>query len=385
MFLFHNIMIKVFPAGAGDCILVDFIKEDYRILIDGGYAETYRKYLKRYLTELATQGKRINLLIVTHIDSDHIGGIQAFFEENGVAETPSVIGVDEVWYNAFFHVDTVKVHQKAIPYTIREVLRGSLAVHNEVKSDGRNDISVIQGNTVAGLLKEIGYNWNSSWEGNAVCVKNCWQKKLTDKIQCTLLGPGEKELDELAQFWISKLKSNVRKFIVCDDMLYSEAFECYYAHNGKEQEEPIRKDIAFGSMEKEKEIDWMKWAGAWSGQIDDREANRSSIAFMLEYEGVKLLFPGDCPIQLLQKELPKVIDIVKLPHHGSEKDITKEFISNTEVSYYILSTDGQRHGHPSKQVIANILQSAPNNPVLLKNYNISELKNIGDLIGDEYE
>lgn len=385
MFSYHDIMIKVFPAGAGDCILVDFVKEDYRILIDGGYAETYRKYLRNYLMELTAQGKRINLLIVTHIDSDHIGGIQAFLEENGLAKTPSVIGVDEVWYNAFFHVNTAEVYQKPVPYTIREVLRGSLAVHNGVKSDGRNDISVIQGNTVAGLLKERGYNWNSLWEGNAVCVKNGGQKYLTDKIQCTLLGPGEKELEELAQFWISKLKSNVKKFVVCDDMLYSEAFECYYAHNGEGQEEAVRKDIAYDNMEREKEIDWMKWEEAWSGQIDNREANRSSIAFMLEYEGVKLFFPGDCPIQLLQESLPKVIDIVKLPHHGSEKDISKEFITNTEVSYYILSTDGQRHGHPSKQVIASILRSAPKCLALLKNYDITELKNIGVFIGDQYE
>lgn len=385
MFSYHNIMIKVFPAGAGDCILIDFVKENYRILIDGGYAETYRKYLKKCLSELAVQGKKINLLIVTHIDSDHIGGIQAFLKDNGLAKKPSVISVDEVWYNAFFHVNTAEVHQKPVPYTIREVFRGSLAVHNEVKSDGRNDISAIQGNTVAGLLKERGYNWNSLWAGNAVCVKNGWQKYLTDKIQCTLLGPGERELDELAQFWISNLKSNVKKFIVCDDMLYSEAFECYYALNGEEQGESVRKDIAFDSMEKEKEIDWLEWVDIWSGQIDIREANRSSIAFMLEYEGVKLLFPGDCPMQLLQERLPKVIDIVKLPHHGSEKDINKEFISNTEVSYYILSTDGQRHGHPSKQVIANILQNAPGDPIILKNYNIPELKNIGVFIGDEYE
>ena len=385
MFLYHDIMIKVFPAGAGDCLLIDFIKEDYRILIDGGYAETYRKYLRKCLTELAAQGKRIDLLVVTHIDSDHIGGIQAFLEENGFADNPSVIRVDQVWYNAFFHVNREKVHLRAVPYTIREVLRGSLTVHKEVMSDGRNDISVAQGNTVAGLLKERGYNWNSPWEGNAVCVKSEGQKQLTDKIQCTLFGPGEKELGELAQFWVSKLKANLKNFMVCDDMLYSEAFECYFTHNDQEQEESVRKDISFDNVEKEKEIDWMKWSDAWSGQIDNKETNRSSIAFLLEYEGVKLLFPGDCPIQLLQKNLPEVIDIVKLPHHGSEKDMNKEFISNTVVSYYLLSTDGKRHGHPSKQVIANILHSAPGTPVLLKNYDISELKGIGVFIGDEYE
>lgn len=179
MFSYHDIMIKVFPAGAGDCILIDFVKEDYRILIDGGYAETYRKYLRNYLMELAAQGKRINLLVVTHIDSDHIGGIQAFLEENGLAKTPSVIGVDEVWYNAFFHVNTAEVYQKPVPYTIREVLRGSLAVHNGVRSDGRNDISVIQGNTVAGLLKERGYNWNSLWEECGMCEE--WWSEIFDR------------------------------------------------------------------------------------------------------------------------------------------------------------------------------------------------------------
>lgn len=221
MFSYRGMIIKVFPAGAGDCILIVFFKENYCILIDGGYAETYRKYLKKCLTELAAQGKRINLLVVTHIDSDHIGGIQAFLEENGFADNPSVIGVDQVWYNAFFHVNREKVHSQTVPYTIREVLRGSLAVHNEIMSNGRSDISVAQGNTVAGLLKERGYDWNSPWEGNAVCVKNNGKKQLTDKIQCTLLGPGEKELDELAQFWVSKLKANLRNFMVCDDIFPS--------------------------------------------------------------------------------------------------------------------------------------------------------------------
>lgn len=385
MFSHCNVMIKMFPAGAGDCLLIDFIKEDYRILIDGGYADTYRKYLKKYLTELAMQGKRINLLIISHIDSDHIGGIQALLEENGLAESPSIIGVDEVWYNAFFHVNREKVHEGTIPYTIREFLSQSLTIHNGFKRDGRFDISVNQGNTVAGLLKERGYNWNSMWDGKAVCVKDGGEKYLTDKIKCTLVSPREKELNELAQFWISKLKSNIKKFIVCDNVLYSEAFECYYMHNEQDQDDAIRKDTAFDNVEKEIEIDWTKWVDAWSGQIDNSVTNRSSIAFLLEYESIKLLFPGDCPIQLIQEKLPKVIDIVKLPHHGSEKNMNNEFINNTEVSYYLLSTDGQQHGHPSKQVVANILYSAPGSPVLLKNYDISDLDGIGVFMGDEYE
>jgi len=99
------------------------LKEDYRILIDGGYAETYNRYLKQRLQVLAAQGKRINLLVITHIDSDHIGGILAFLKENGSASNPLVIGIDEVWYNGFFHMNTEDVQEGPVPYTLKEILK----------------------------------------------------------------------------------------------------------------------------------------------------------------------------------------------------------------------------------------------------------------------
>ena len=41
-----KIKITMLPAKAGDCILIEFLKENYHILIDGGYADTYYNYLK---------------------------------------------------------------------------------------------------------------------------------------------------------------------------------------------------------------------------------------------------------------------------------------------------------------------------------------------------
>lgn len=96
-----KIRITMLPARAGDCILIEFLQEDYRILIDGGYADTYDNYLRDKLLRLNKEGKRIQLLIITHIDADHIGGIQAFLKENGSASKPNIIRVDEVWYNSF--------------------------------------------------------------------------------------------------------------------------------------------------------------------------------------------------------------------------------------------------------------------------------------------
>lgn len=386
MVINDQVVIKSLPATAGDCFIIEFKKEDYRILVDGGYGDTYYKYLKKDLLELASHGKHINLLIITHIDSDHIGGIQAFLRENGPSTRPNIIQIDEVWYNAFPHMYSEEVYKRPIPYTTKEILRGYLATHSGKldQRNGQKDISVSQGETVVKLLLDNGYNWNTMWSGSAVCVKNGVHVQLGEKIQCTLFNPGEKELQDLAMFWVSKLKSTIKKFEVCDDDLYSEAFESYLLDSSDEHE-TVRKDIAFEDVTDGQAVDWEKWIDAWSGQVDDSRTNRSSIAFMLEYEKIKMLFPGDAPIQLFQDRLPKEIDIVKLPHHGSEKNISAEFIRDTKVSIYILSTDGKKHGHPSRQVIANILYRAAGKSMLLKNYDISDLKDIGVIMGDEHE
>ena len=57
----NDIHIKMFRAGSGDCILLEFEKADFRILIDGGFVETYQQELRPYLRMLSKKGKHINL------------------------------------------------------------------------------------------------------------------------------------------------------------------------------------------------------------------------------------------------------------------------------------------------------------------------------------
>ena len=114
-------------------------------------------------------------------------------------------------------------------------------------------------------------------------------------------------------------------------------------------------------------------------ETDSKLTNCSSIAVLILYEGTKLLFPGDCPIKIFHNKLPKEIDIVKLPHHGSGKNTDKNFIRKTKVFCYLISTDGRHTGHPSLKVIANILKKTMGNPLIIKNYDIPILDGIGKL------
>lgn len=96
------INITLLPAEHGDCIFVSAY--DYNILIDGGVAQTYQdlhdrrnpdKPLKLLIDKLHEENKHIDLLIVTHVDDDHIGGIIEWFED----EFPEEDLVREIWMN----------------------------------------------------------------------------------------------------------------------------------------------------------------------------------------------------------------------------------------------------------------------------------------------
>jgi len=66
--------INFLPAFNGDCILITTDK--FNILIDGGMSRTYYRILRDKLEEL----EQIDLVILTHIDEDHIAGLIELFD-----------------------------------------------------------------------------------------------------------------------------------------------------------------------------------------------------------------------------------------------------------------------------------------------------------------
>lgn len=103
----ENIIIEALQASYGDSILITIQEEKgpFTILMDGGTSMAYTfknkkgkkeaGSLKRKIDELRQKGRWIDLLIVTHVDDDHIGGIKAWFED----EMPSHDFVRRIWMN----------------------------------------------------------------------------------------------------------------------------------------------------------------------------------------------------------------------------------------------------------------------------------------------
>jgi len=90
--------IKVLPAGCGDCILISFGEEKdiKNILIDGGAGTVYDDVLRNEIVKIRSEKQKIDLLIVTHTDTDHIGGIKKFIEDESLNDC-----IKEVWFNSW--------------------------------------------------------------------------------------------------------------------------------------------------------------------------------------------------------------------------------------------------------------------------------------------
>ena len=90
--------LNVLPSGHGDCLWIEYGTSAFprRILIDGGATGTYKRALQ---SRLERSGDELELLVVTHVDGDHITGILELIEKAHTGIKPK-----DLWFNGFRHL-----------------------------------------------------------------------------------------------------------------------------------------------------------------------------------------------------------------------------------------------------------------------------------------
>jgi beta-lactamase superfamily II metal-dependent hydrolase len=302
-------VVKFLPAYNGDSILITFKDQDRNlrtILIDGGTPATYNKTLKSVYNELETD---IDLLVVTHIDDDHIGGIKKLFEDNDI----DITKIKKVWFNSggllnhYFGED----EDKARAVTI---------VPNDIV-----DMSPDQGNKLEAKLDEL---------------EGVWVKKIIKQYDTidffgatiTILSPNDETLKRLNEMWETEVDIQVQMSgAVHDD--FEIDIETLI-------ERPFKEDKGI--------------------------PNGSSIAFLIEYKTTSGLLLGDAYPSVIVESLQSLgystsnklkLDFVKISHHASKGNTSPELLDIIACKKYIISTNGLKHGLPDKEAIARIIAS----------------------------
>lgn len=316
-----------FPANCGDSFLVECPVDGgvFRILIDGGISAT-ADVISQYLTKDGPS-LSIDLVVVSHIDNDHIGGIIKLMMDEEINGS-----IKEVWFNGLRHLGV------PLPANIQ-----SLSVRQGIDLE-----KVLEGDP----------RWNASVGGASISLnpdKSPKHIELARGVDVYILSPGATQLTELKRNW-----------------------ERIAAELERERKRKVKLPPGIQGLSAGKNV---RALANSKFQEDKAYANGSSIAFLLKAGGKTLLFTGDAfpsvvveaanklPVGQMNAKGQIAVDVFKVSHHGSAGNTDKDIVKKFPASNYLISTDGT-HEHPDDEAVARILEhSDPNQKkVLISNY-----------------
>jgi hypothetical protein len=116
-----------------------------------------------------------------------------------------------------------------------------------------------------------------------------------------------------------------------------------------------------------------KWLAAPKGKkaelvayLDKSTPNLSSIVCLVQHEGRKLLLTGDARGDYVLQGLEEYnlfnadgtlkLDLLKLPHHGSNRNIAPDFFKRLPADHYVISADGT-YDNPDESTLEMLIEA----------------------------
>ncbi|HDF8080835.1 TPA: MBL fold metallo-hydrolase [Vibrio parahaemolyticus] len=327
--------IKMQKADNGDCISIETQSEF--VLIDGGTAQSFSNWKSHVI------GKdKIDSVIVTHIDNDHVNGIINLLQHDSCPD------INHFYFNGAEQLLGMLTDTGEVDRMSDSKLS---ALSQELATTGEKEqIGYSEGTSLSYLLKEKKIECNAIVDGEAICREKC-QSFDIGSIKFTVIGPVQSMLEELKRCWEEKLSElRIRPRII--SKTYYEAFEQY----AKNLQELIPNTTPITSTE-ERSIESLA-----NVEFDDDHSltNKSSLSFLIEAGGKCLLYLSDCQAGAViswldSKGLDNIeVDAVKVSHHGSKNNTSLELLNRIVCDKYMISTNGNCHSHPDLEVLARI-------------------------------
>ena len=271
--------ISFLKAGNGDCIYMS--SKGHHVIVDSG--ETCPE-LEDVIKNITQAGEAIDLLVVSHYDSDHIKAILQILQKMTVVQQGKL--VKKVWFNAT-----------------------KVGFHGNEK-----ELSATEATQLGSLLLAANIPWMSE-------IKEGTKEIITDELIIEVVDGGTIYKREEGGQQLSNNK--------CDWSTHMADLEIYL------------NDEA----------------------LDNSVTNRQSAILVVHANGHKILLPGDATPDKLTAALRRYakdgkskFDLIKMPHHGSYKNITKDILEKVKCSDYVITTDGSIFLHPNKKALLKVIK-----------------------------
>ena len=323
--------IHFLPVRYGDSFVIECDRGGNHgvVVVDGG-PNGCGKILQAKLNEI---NKMPDLMVLTHYDDDHIGGLIQYIK---TCTNNGVLPAKEVWANCATYVDTMEEMEKVREPSFYEVVdENGNTIRVQIER------SATQAVRLARLVDYLTFDHELVWRDNL--VEGIGRQYPYATIEVVSPTPRGRELaigkQEIAAAKMNARASGLMGTEIKMDMPMPELILPL---------EELAKDNPKPPSEK----------------ADAEVANAASIAFILRCDGLSVLMLGDCyphnVVAYLRKRgfserKPLVVDYVKISHHGSMHNTSNELLDLIKCNHYLISTNGDKFGHPDREVFAHIL------------------------------
>ena len=343
--------LDVRRARKGDCLLLHFGSQNDPglVMIDGGPRNVYGPHLKPRLLQIRKARKvgqgplPVDLLMVSHVDDDHIQGILDLTKElieADQAKRPQLVQVLSLWHNSF---DTVIGKDPAELTAAIKTGYGAAALEGHLPDKATLDddlfterpeeevivdtlkvlASLEQGHRLRSDADRLEFPRTPELDGKLVIATEGQRPvKIAPGLTFTIVGPLKPELVKLQRKhdeWLADLK--------------------------KQGKSP---------------------PAALAAYVDTSVPNLSSIVVVAEAGDKRMLLTGDARGDKIVQGLELVgplepggrvhVDLLKVPHHGSANNLETSFFERITADHYVLSGDGE-HGNPERESLQMLLDA----------------------------
>ncbi len=346
--------LTAFRSGKGDCLLLEGGTSGL-ILVDAGMPESYRNHVAPAMAALRKKKRRLDLVYVSHIDEDHIGGVLEMLNNEmawRVFEVQSTLPgkhpkkptvprppeIRKIWHNAFHEQlaedpgnleDTLAAMASILSGSaigeVQEIARQQADLSTSVKQ-------AIQVSRRIGA-KQLKIPLNPDSDGKLMMRRQNQGPITIGSMKLTILGPTKTDLEKLRHDWKEWLDKHqpqlktIRTKAAKDEALLGNA--------------DVSGLIAGLALQ----------ADTFGDPGSVTPPNLASLTLFVKEGSQTILLTGDARGDQIVDGLKKTgvmpasgkihVDVLKVQHHGAENNIDPAFCDAVTADHYIFCGDGE--------------------------------------------
>lgn len=357
--------LTVFQADKGDCLLLRGA-DGTNVLCDGGMRGSYVDHVAKTLGEMREAGEALDLVYVSHIDQDHIAGVlklvddevdwRVYDYQHGSGNTrfkkpkaPCPPEVKAVWHNSFR--DQVEDHDGRLEDVLVTAMKASLLDEDLLESAEELSGLVQSKREALQLLHrlsadQLGIPVNAPAGGGLIFADGSDPIRL-GSLTITVVGPQKEALEELRKEWDEWLEDSQKTIRAIREEARRDAERL-----GADEAAVFRSGML-----------------ALARELGDRSRvttpNLASLMLLVEEDGKGVLLTGDGHGEdvlagleaagRLDDEGRLHVDVMKVPHHGSEHNADATFFGKVTADHYVFCADGA-HENPDLDIVKALIE-----------------------------